>query len=510
MVLVVLGCGSSGKNVDTDAPNPNPDAAIDAEIDAGPDPIIQGVMTYVKASNTGNGDELGTGVAISGDGQTIAIGAPREDSAATGIDGDALDNTKTDSGAVYIYVRSGATWALQAYVKASNSDANDQFGSEISLSANGNTLAVVAGNEASCSPGVNATQTDNGCFGAGAVYIFVRSGTTWSQQAYVKASNPRPNIAFGRSAALSGDGNTLAVGQPGDPSTATGIDGSHTNIAGSNNGSVHVFTRAGTTWSQQAYVKSAASDQQDTFGASVSLSANGDVLAVGASGESSAATGVNGSQVDNSLRESGAAYVFKRTGGAWSQHAFVKASNPDMFDYFGSAVALSASGTTLAVGAEQEDSGATTIDGDQNDDSQLSAGAVYVFTLVGTQGQQAYLKGTYARNLDTLGRSVALSANGNLLVAGSAHDTATPASGDTSQSGAAYVFRRTGTTWTKQNYLKATSQGNADIFGGDVAISSDGSVLLVGTHQEDGSSLGIGGNPADNGAENSGAAYLVE
>ena len=108
-VLVVLGCGSSGKNVDADAPPGADDAAVDAEIDAGPDPIIQGVMTYVKASNTGNDDEHGTGVAISGDGQTIAIGAPREDSAATGIDGDALDNTKTDSGAVYIYVRSGTT-----------------------------------------------------------------------------------------------------------------------------------------------------------------------------------------------------------------------------------------------------------------------------------------------------------------------------------------------------------------------------------------------------------------
>src|SRR6266705_2462246 len=108
---------------------------------------------------------------------------------------------------------------LQAYVKASNTGAADDFGFAVALSSDGNTLAVGAPGEASA-----GIETDNSAPSAGAVYVYTRSGTTWTQRAYIKASNPGAGDQFGTSVALSSDGITLAVGAPGEDSSVTGID----------------------------------------------------------------------------------------------------------------------------------------------------------------------------------------------------------------------------------------------------------------------------------------------
>src|SRR6185369_954263 len=105
------------------------------------------------------------------------------------------------------------------------------------------------------------------------------------------------------------------------------------------------------------------------FGTSIALSGDGSTLAVGARSESSAAVGINGDELDNTLFSSGAAYVLRRSGTAWSQQAYVKASNTDLIDNFGTSIALSADGSTLAVGALREVSAATGINGDQADNS---------------------------------------------------------------------------------------------------------------------------------------------
>ncbi|MBK8170644.1 MAG: hypothetical protein IPK60_09935 [Sandaracinaceae bacterium] len=110
------------------------------------------------------------------------------------------------------------------------------------------------------------------------------------------------------------------------------------------------------------------------------MSANGDVIAAGAIVEDSSATGLGGDATDNSAADSGAAYLFVRTGGTWSQAAYVKASNTGAGDYFGSSVGLSGDGSTFAVGAERESSNATGIGGNQSDNSLMQAGAMYVFT----------------------------------------------------------------------------------------------------------------------------------
>ena len=103
------------------------------------------------------------------------------------------------------------------------------------------------------------------------------------------------------------------------------------------------------------------------------------MLAVGARREGSAATGINGDQASNAVSDSGAVYVFTRSGSTWSQQAYVKASNTDASDWFGFAVALSADGNTLAVGAYREDSAATGINGDQASNAASNSGAVYVY-----------------------------------------------------------------------------------------------------------------------------------
>ena len=380
-------------------------------------------------------DAFGWSVAVSGD--TLVIGVMGEDSSATGVNGDAHNNGAQDSGAAWVFVRSGGTWNSQAYLKASNTGAGHRFG--WSVAASGDTVVVGAYGESSNATGVNGNQADNSAPGSGAAYVFVRSGITWTQQAYLKASNTGANDLFGWSVAASGD--TVAVGAYGESSSATGVDGNQADNSVSQAGAVYVFARNGTTWSQQAYLKASNTGANDLFGTFVATSA--DTVVVGASQEASSATGVNGNQADNSAPGSGAAYVFTRSSGVWSQQAYLKASNTEAPDFFGSSVGVS--GDTVVVGAYQESSDATGVNGNQ--------------------------------------------ANNN-------------APG----SGAAYVFVRIGGLWSQQAYLKAFNTGTNDHFGNRVAVSGD--TVLVGANQEASSATGVNGNYFDNSAPFAGAAYV--
>ncbi len=483
---------------------------------------------YVKASNTEAGDHFGYSVALSGDGTTLAVGTPREDSSATGIDGDQTDNSAIKSGAVYVFTRSGGVWRQQAYVKASNTSIHDEgpgyevgdwFGYSVSLSGDGNTLAVGAIGERSIATGIDGDQADNSGWWTGAVYVFTRSDGVWSQQAYVKASNRAYDWfqeSFGYSVSLSGDGNTLAVGAYGESSGATGIDGDQTDSSALFSGAVYVFTRSDGVWSQQAYVKASNTGVRDNFGYSVSLSGDGTTLAVGAPNEDSRATGINGNQADNSEFDSGAVYVFIRSGGVWSQQAYVKASNTEAWDEFGYSVALSGDGNTLAVGAPFEDSSATGINGNQANNSAEDSGAVYVFTRSGgVWSQQAYVKASNTDEHDWFGTSVALSGDGNTLVAGAPRESrrAVGIDGDQADNpawytGAAYVFTRSGGVWRQQAYVKASNTKWGQYFGYSAALSGDGTTLAVGAPGESSNATGIGGGQANSSEPGSGAVYL--
>ena len=141
-----------------------------------------------------------------------------------------------------------------------------------------------------------------------------------------------------------------------------------------------MFVRQGTQWAQQAFIKASNPGKEDWFGSRLQLSGDGNTLAISAQLEDSAAQGINGKQDDDSAQEAGAVYLFSRSGTQWTQRFYAKASNDEAFDEFGSSVALSRDGRTMAVGARGEDSSAKGVNGSETDNSTKEAGAVYVFT----------------------------------------------------------------------------------------------------------------------------------
>ena len=443
------------------------------------DPIAQ--QADLKGSNTGADDLFGRSVAVSGD--TVVVGADGEDSSTTGVNSTPNEGSLY-SGAAYVFVRIGTTWTQQAYLKASNTGAGDFFGYSVAVS--GDTVVVGALQEDSSTTGVNSTPDENAAW-SGAAYVFTRSGTTWTQQAYLKATNPETSDWFGVAVAVSG--NTVVVGASGEDSSTTGVN-STPNESAISSGAAYVFTRSGTTWTQQAYLKASNTGANDGFGRSVAVS--GDYAVVGARSEDSSSPGVNGTPNEGAA-ESGAAYVFTRSGTTWTQQAYLKPTNPEASDRFGCSVAVS--GDTVVVGADGEDSSTTGVNSTPNEGA-ISSGAAYVFVRSGTTWtQQAYLKASNAGGGDGFGSSVAVSGD-TVVVGASGEDSSTTGVNSTpnesaSASGAAYVFIRSGTIWRQQAYLKALNTGAGDNLGCSVAVSGD--TVVVG---------------AINRANSSGAAYV--
>jgi len=471
-------------------------------------------MTYVKASNTNSSDNFGISVSISNDGSRLAVGASGERSNATGINGDQTNNLATNSGAVYIFSRSGTTWVQEAYIKASNTGSNDRFGSRLSISSDGSRLAVSASGEDSNATGINGDQTNNLAASSGAVYVFSRSGTTWVQEAYIKASNTEASDFF-RSLSISSDGSRLAVGASGEDSNATGINGDQTNNLASGSGAVYIFSRSGTTWIQEAYIKASNTEAGDVFG-SPSISSDGSRLAVGALSEDSNATGINGDETNNTASFSGAVYVFSRSGTTWVQEAYIKASNTETGDRF-SRVSISSDGSRLAVGASFEGSNATGINGDQTNNLAAQSGAVYVFSRSGTTWvQEAYIKASNTDLGDRFGNSVSISSDGTKLVVDALPEdsvfrgiNANQNDNTASNSGAVYVFGFSGGLWSQSTYIKSSNSETGDFFSNSVSLSGNGLFLSAGANLEDSNTTGIGGDQNDNTASNSGAVYVI-
>ena len=432
--------GSSVTGVHDDDPDPSDDSAYSSGAvyvyaRAG-DGWSQ--QAFIKASNTGSNDQFGFSLALSADGNTLAVSAFFEDSSAAGVHGDQDDDSVNQSGAVYVFSRTGTTWSQDAYIKASNTGEADQFGFTLALSDDGRTLAVGAPGESSAASGIDGNESDNSAVAAGAVYVFVRRGNeTWSQQAYVKSSNPSERVLFGYSVALDGNGGTLAAGVYDE-------DGGR--------GAVNIFTRSGDAWSEQAGLQASNTERGDSMGAWVAISDDGNNVAAGAADEDSFLTGVNpgdqgaADQITNT--SAGAAYVFARTGSQWSQQAFIKASNTGHEDWFGVRLAVSGDGNTLVVAAPNEDSAATGFDGDQDDDSAQEAGAVYVYARSGgAWTHQVYVKGSNTEQFDEFGSSVALNRDGTVLAVGARFEDSAAGEFNGNEtdnsapdSGAAYVF----------------------------------------------------------------------
>jgi hypothetical protein len=397
-----------------------------------------------------------------------------------------------------------AAWGQEAYVKAVNTDSGDQQGFGVAIS--GDTLVVGALGEASnqntITNGTTASADDT-LVDAGAVYVYRRSGATWGQEAYLKAPNVDAGDGFGEVVAI--DGDTIVVGASSEDSNQTTVSNG-TTASGNNSaaaaGAAYVFRRTGSTWAQEAYLKGSNIGAGANFGYAVAIS--GDTIVVGAHGEGAS---------------TGAAYVFKRTGTTWAQEARLTAVNGEAGDDFGFSVAIS--GDSVVVAAIGEASSQQTITngtGASADNAAASAGAAYVFKRTGsTWAQEAYLKAPNAEANDNFGWSVAIS--GDTVIAGApseqsnqrtvSNGTTASANNSSSEAGAAYVFKRTGTNWAHEAYLKAANADAGDNFGLTVAVQGDG--VVVGAFRESaGQTTVTNGSSAssDNSRGQSGAAYV--
>ncbi len=435
------------------------------------------------------------------------------------------------------------------YLKSVNTalGSGDFFGRATAIS--GDTVVIGASGDNSSTPGVNAAVNEN-ALKAGAAYVYVRSGNTWVQQAFLKASNTAAGDRFGSAVAISGD--TIVIGAPekADPNGPV-----------SKAGAAYVFVRNGGNWTQQAVFTSSSQISFGQYGQAVAVS--GDTVLVGQDssfpaepnfadvyvrtgntwarettlqvatvpnengfGRSLALEGntaVIGAWAEsgplvNGLRPSGegAAYVFTRTGSTWTQQAQLKASNPGALDYFGWSVAIS--GESVVVGAYSENGGGLGVN-PPSDEFGLNAGAAYVFTRNGSAwSQQAYLKASNTDADDEFGRAVAIMGD-RIVVGAPLEDSSSvginPAGNQSATDpGAAYVFTREGAFWSVQAFLKSSNRNPANVSGGDgfggaVAVSE--ATILVGAIGEDGGGTGLNSNPSSFvPVESSGAAYFFD
>ena len=311
---------------------------------------------------------------------------------------------------------------------ASDGLANDLFGNNVAVS--GDTAIVGARQH---DVGGNANQ--------GSAYIYVRNGTVWSQQAQLNATGGLPDDLFGSSVSI--DGNTVIVGALFDDVGA--------NI---NQGSAYIFVRSAGMWTQQQQLLATGGTGDDRFGFSVSI--DGETVIVGAAFDN---VGANADQ--------GAAYIFTRSAGMWTQQQQLNATDGAAQDRFGISVAIS--GDTAIVGSYLDDVGAN-----------VNQGSAYIFVRsAGVWSQEAQLTATGGLANDQYGISVSI--DGDTAVVGAWVDDV----GANLNQGSAYVFARSGTTWTQQQQLTATGGAADDRFGQSVAISGD--KIIVGAPGSDAS-----------------------
>lgn len=401
-------------------------------------------QSYLKAPNTGASDAFGSSLALSSDGNTLAVGAPLEDSNASGVDGDMDNDDLSDAGAVFIYKRIGSLWALQNYLKASNPGQDDAFGTNLSLSAYGSTLVVGVPNEDSdtLDPDVNNSSQ------SGAAYVFTQQGDNWQQTSYLKAPIADANDQFGYAVSINANGDTLLISSPFEDSSAQGLNGDQLLNDSENSGAVYSYTFDGTSWTLSNYLKASNTSPGQQFGNALELSADGSTILVGAPYEASLAIGINGDENDLSNPDSGAAYLFKQNSSSWQQEAYIKSSNGDISDLFGSSLSLNWDGSVLAIAAPGESSAAEGVSGTELDNTEVDSGAVYVYEDLGSGYEQVkYVKAPNTDSGDAFGEYLSLDGDGETLAIGAPNEQSSSALFENIQSsnseieaGAAYLY----------------------------------------------------------------------
>jgi hypothetical protein len=385
-------------------------------------------------------DQYGQMLSISSDGNTAIIGAYLGSASPTPY-----------GGVAYVFTRSGTTWTQQAKLAPSDRAASDNFGISVSISEDGNTVLIGATGEDTSPNSSN-----------GAVYVFTRSGTTWTQQAKLLASDAASSDTFGFSSSISADGSTALIGaylEDTSPNT--------------NNGAAYVFTRSGTTWTQQAKLIASDAASNDNFGLSVDISSNGSTALIGAPYESTSPNTNNG-----------AVYLFTRSGTTWTERQKIVSEDATSSYLFGGVVSISGDGSTFVAS------------------SYSSKDFAYVYTLIGdTWRQQAKLFSSENLLEYNFGSDLSISYDGNTIAVGAfvtnsgggfyslgIGATAGPVS---TESGGCHIFTRLNSDWTQKLRIIDTSL-NSENFGRTVSISGDGKTLLLGIPTTD--EVSINGN----------------
>ncbi|MEP7106746.1 MAG: FG-GAP repeat protein [Ferruginibacter sp.] len=353
-----------------------------------------------SASDGSASDRFGISVSISGD--YAIVGANLDDNGA-----------KTDQGAAYIFMRQGGTWSEQSKLTASDGGAGDNFGNSVGISGD---YAIVG-----------SPRGAGNWFLQGAAYIFVRTGSTWTQQAKLNASDGLIGDYFGTSVSISGA--DVLVGAPNDSDPFA------------NMGSAYVFVRTGAGWSQQSKLTVSYGKYNDRFGFSVSI--NGDYAIVGAPFTS----------INIAYPYDGSAYIFVRSGVTWALQVDLYRADGFQDDNFGYSVSIS--GDYAIVGEPGEYAAPYTHNG-----------AAYIYKRNGTSWSLPIkLTAADSEAESYFGNSVCIS--GDYAIIGKYYDAA----GSNPYQGSAYIYRRSASAWTLERKVDDGSGQNPGLFGSAVGVS---------------------------------------
>jgi hypothetical protein len=347
----------------------------------------------------------------------------------------------SNAGYVLIFVRNTITnvWGIEATLSASDKAPSNIFGCSVAINELGDRCIIGA---------YNASST--GANNSGKAYIFSRSGTTWTQEAILTASDKATNDWFGYMVYISGDGARCIAGSP--KATPSGV---------TNAGKAYIFSRSGTTWTQEAILTASDKVTYDWFGYSVSMDGTGTRCVVGSVYAN-----------PSSQSDAGKAYIFIRSGTIWTQEAILSASDKSPNgDRLGYSVDMSGDGTRIIVGAPYATPSGVT-----------NAGKAYIFSRSGTTWtQEAILTASDKATLDYFSSSVSIDDTGRRCIVGAYAADA----GGLNNAGSAYIFTRSGINWSQEAIVLNMGKVASDQFGAGVAIAGDGIRCSVGASAAD-------------------------
>ncbi|MGB1293900.1 MAG: hypothetical protein ACPG6V_00370 [Flavobacteriales bacterium] len=428
----------------------------------------------IKANSIVNGRQFGQHLQVSADNSFMVVGTESE------VAGSSL-------GALYTYTRNTSTdtWQFSNKINPpSGSTGHYGFGHNFTLTGDGQRL-------------IASTPSGTSSSYSGEVFVYNRSGNSFvlnQTMTHPNSSLSSTDVGFGRNVKVSESGNILVIAA------------SHENVGGvTDAGRIYIYEYSGGTYTLKDSFNKTHSSNSENFGSStnfktlIDISNDDNTIAIGHSNDNS---GSQTDQSNTSSSRSGAVFVYKKSGGNWSETQYVKASNIDSDDRFGCAVGLNNDGTILLVGAFYESGDGPTPNNDGSDN-----GAVYEYQLVGNSYVfQNYIKAPNTDSFDEFGRQLILNNAGDIICVTApeeAGDGTDLADNSLSSSGASYIYKKSGGTWTMTKYIKPEVVDAADL-GRVGAMSEDGTKIYIGSRNEGSNDAS---NPNNNSASGSGAVH---